>query len=238
VEDRAAIALSGSRVPHNLVLLDAQYRVRPNRVLHATLRRLRPLRWRVLKTPLLRSWLQPHAAPSSEQVIAALRARLPAASMVCAPAAIGSHPDHVVVRDAVLTLVQRGIPVRLYADLPYCLRKGWPSFISGGRAAHDGAIVRQWQQALSSIPELKGCTRAATIVALTKDERAAKRASAARYITQFGALNSGVSGLLDDAESFAYELYWEIAAPVGCGPVAPAEPATQLEALLANGPQP
>ena len=43
-------------------------------------------------------------------------------SAVYAPAGIGAHPDHVRVRDAAVALRP---DVRLYADLPYALQRGW-----------------------------------------------------------------------------------------------------------------
>ncbi|MBC7645012.1 MAG: hypothetical protein H7123_07785 [Thermoleophilia bacterium] len=211
--------------PRNLELLDPQCRVRSNGVVYAPLQRLQAVRWHSLQAPLLRSWLQPHPAPASDEVIDTLAAALPAASVVYAPAAIGGHPDHVIVRDAAILLVRHGVPVRLYADLPYCLRKGWPSFIKGGRVEHDAAIARQWDRALQTVPGLYGRARDATVVRLTRDECGAKHATAARYLRQFGALNSGVARLLDDPESFAYELYWEL--PATLSPIGAEDPAVQ-----------
>lgn len=55
------------------------------------------------------------------------------ATELWAPAGIGSHPDHVQVREAALELAggDRGLEVRLYADIPYVFRSGWPE---GGEA--------------------------------------------------------------------------------------------------------
>ena len=45
------------------------------------------------------------------------------------PAAIGGHDDHVQVRDAALQLCRGGGPVpKLYADLPYAVKYGWPGW--------------------------------------------------------------------------------------------------------------
>ena len=69
---------------------------------------------------------------SFEDLDAALVANTPAAAMVYAPAALGEpHPDHQLVRDYALALAARGLPVRLYADLPYCAVYGWPAWVTG-----------------------------------------------------------------------------------------------------------
>ena len=57
---------------------------------------------------------------------------VPAASRVYAPAALGTpHPDHVRVRDYATACAEAGIPVELYADLPYAVVYGWPHWVTG-----------------------------------------------------------------------------------------------------------
>src|SRR5258706_13033675 len=49
--------------------------------------------------------------------------------------AIGGHSDHAFVRDAGLRAADaaRHDEVMLYADFPYVIAYGWPSWVSGGR---------------------------------------------------------------------------------------------------------
>jgi LmbE family N-acetylglucosaminyl deacetylase len=42
-------------------------------------------------------------------------------SIILAPAAIGSHADHIAVRDAAVSFQQPNLPVFLYEDLPYAV---------------------------------------------------------------------------------------------------------------------
>ena len=67
-----------------------------------------------------------------DQFAEAIDVAVPAASLVYAPAGIGGHEDHVIVRDIALDLGRRsGMPVRLYAELPYAIRYGWPAWVTG-----------------------------------------------------------------------------------------------------------
>jgi LmbE family N-acetylglucosaminyl deacetylase len=56
------------------------------------------------------------------------------AAEVWLPAGIGQHPDHVAAREAGLRAVRAASPVAvvlLYADLPYTVEYGWPSWATG-----------------------------------------------------------------------------------------------------------
>src|SRR5258706_13242769 len=52
--------------------------------------------------------------------------------------AIGGHSDHAFVRDAGLRAADAAghDEVMLYADFPYVIAYGWPSWVSGGRALY------------------------------------------------------------------------------------------------------
>ena len=71
------------------------------------------------------------AAPELAQMDAAIAEHAPAASRVYVPAGIGNHPDHQLVRRYGRALNRAGLPVTLYADLPYCVLHGWPSWVDG-----------------------------------------------------------------------------------------------------------
>src|SRR5205823_13422651 len=55
-----------------------------------------------------------------------------ATARIYVPAAIGGHADHLLVRRYGHMLTRAGIPVTLYADLPYCVLHGWPPWVDGG----------------------------------------------------------------------------------------------------------
>ena len=61
------------------------------------------------------------------------------ASEIWIPAGVGGHPDHVAVRRAVLAALDAtgddGTAVYLYADLPYTIAHGWPTWVTGTDAA-------------------------------------------------------------------------------------------------------
>jgi hypothetical protein len=67
----------------------------------------------------------------SPPVLDALAGRLARGTVVYAPAALSTHVDHRLVRDAGLALRRRGFEVRLYADLPHALAFGWPAWVTG-----------------------------------------------------------------------------------------------------------
>jgi LmbE family N-acetylglucosaminyl deacetylase len=53
------------------------------------------------------------------------------ATEVWVPAGIGGHPDHIATREAVTSTVPAEAEVYIYADLPYSLLYGWPSWVNG-----------------------------------------------------------------------------------------------------------
>src|SRR5260221_8946861 len=57
------------------------------------------------------------------------------AGQVWLPSAIGGHRDHAFARDAGLRAAAAAGhgEVMLYADFPYVIAYGWPSWVSGGR---------------------------------------------------------------------------------------------------------
>jgi hypothetical protein len=69
---------------------------------------------------------------AEDRTAPALAAQVGAASLLDAPAALGTpDSDHELVRAYGLALARHGLPVRLYADLPYCALFGWPSWVTG-----------------------------------------------------------------------------------------------------------
>jgi hypothetical protein len=176
-EDGAALARAG-REPHNLALLDAQYRKPP------------PLRLRDLDT-----------------LITAVVLR---ASRVYATSGIGGHPDHLLARRYALALVAGGMPVTLYADLPYCLMHGWPDWVDGRTADPTRNVDPFWEQFLDGVPRMPPL-RDAHVRRL--DDRAAheKLEAMSTYATQWSALSFGGRDMLADPEIHRFEVFWELA---------------------------
>jgi LmbE family N-acetylglucosaminyl deacetylase len=89
--------------------------------------------------------IEPHA------LTAALAGAVADVHELWAPAGIGGHPDHVQVREAALAFREDGgPPVRIYAELPYAARWGWPEWVTG-RRARQGLDVEGWLNAF--LPE-------------------------------------------------------------------------------------
>lgn len=209
LEDQNALSVAG-RASIDLDMPEVQYRLRQSPLLHALLRRLRPVRFVLLRLPVLRQALYATSAPTPEQVADAIALAAPGATSLCAPAGIGGHADHVLVRQAGAVLASRGMNVRLYADMPYSVRYGWPGWIDApdGRRNKDRATA-YWARHLQPLGLADAIDRA-TVVRLTPDERARKAAAIRQYATQVDALSAGrMQGCLD-AEALTHEVYWQL----------------------------
>ena len=179
-EDRRALALAG-RKPVNLPLLDEQYR-RQSR----------------------------SSGVALAELDRALSAELAGASHVYAPAGIGAHRDHVLTRRYARLLLREGMPVSLYAELPYCTFHGWPSWVDGGEPAANRYVDAYWSSFLGAVPEMPAL-RSAEVVHLDARTADAKREAIGCYQTS---LNYGVRRLMEDPAFHAFEVRWELVAPV------------------------
>jgi LmbE family N-acetylglucosaminyl deacetylase len=130
----------------------------------------------------------------------ALARAVPVASLVYAPAALGEgHIDHRLVASYARALARAGIPVRLYADLPYAVRAGWPAWVrdSGTEAEDNGR---------------RGPVRELTPVqVVTLDPATAEQKLRAMqaYQTQFSSLDE--EGRLSDPATHRHEVFWSLA---------------------------
>jgi hypothetical protein len=154
------------------------------------------------------------AAPGADELLAAAAGHVDPGGIVYGPAAIGDHEDHRLVRALLAPLQSGGADVRLYADLPYCARYGWPGWVTGGPADGDEAEA-QWARALDGAEiDLAGLSPRA--VRLDRDAQEQKRRVLAAYRTQFAALTTGGSLHVADPGVLPFEVYWE---PSGGEPV-------------------
>jgi len=83
-----------------------------------------------------------------------LAGAVPAASRLYAPAGIGGHVDHVLARRCARHLLGRGVPVTLYAELPYCVAHGWPAWVRAEGPHGSGDVDAYWQAFLADVPEM------------------------------------------------------------------------------------
>jgi len=144
------------------------------------------------------------AALDSQLVAAVERA-----SRVYAPAAIGGHPDHRLARTYARLLLAAGMPVTLYAELPYCVMHGWPHWVDGREPLANRDVDVYWMTFLDGVPELGGL-RDGEVVRLDDAQAAAKLEAMRCYASQMPCLDFGGRGLLEDSEVFRYEVRWEL----------------------------
>lgn len=132
------------------------------------------------------------------------------ASALFAPAGIGGHPDHLAVRAAALGVAAKsGIPLHLYAELPYATRFGWPHWVTG--EPPDPALVpdERWGHALGDLPFGREQLDAHPL-RLPEDEAARKLRAMRAYATQFRALDGGPLGLLSQPSVLPFEVSWTV----------------------------
>src|SRR5436853_616757 len=134
-----------------------------------------------------------------DALLGALNEATPVASELWAPAGIGAHPDHIQVRQAALAIHREGgPPLRLYAELPYAARQGWPGWITGRRARHD-LDVDAWLRAY--LPE--GTPVPGEPHVLSRAEARRKLRALHDYRTQWPALDA--NGKISDRRIIRYE---------------------------------
>lgn len=131
-----------------------------------------------------------------------------AASRLLAPAALGTpHPDHLLVREYALAAVHAGLPVELYADVPYATAYGWPGWVTGDAADPRLDVDAYWRASRADLPDLLVRERA-RVVALAAPARRAKLAAMRAYRTQFPMLDRGPIGQLTNERVHGFEVFW------------------------------
>jgi LmbE family N-acetylglucosaminyl deacetylase len=178
VAEDARALALAGRTPVNVPLLDAEYRA-------------------------------PAGAPTLSDLDAGIAEAAPSSvSAVYAPAALGMNVDHRLARRYARALHGEGIPVHLYADLPYCVVHGWPYWVSDGDPDPHRDVDAFWDTFLVDVPEL-GNLRAASVVHLEPARAMEKLAAMRAYETQFSALDGG-AGILSNPAIHGFEVFWEL----------------------------
>lgn len=148
-------------------------------------------------------------APSLARMRVGVGSRMPRASCVYAPAGIGSHADHTLVRRLALDLVDDGVPVCLYAELPYAVRFGWPHWVTGTRPDPHRVVDAWWDAGLDGV-RVPNRRLEARVEVLERETVASKLRAIQLYRTQFPALSAGARSGLVDLEVLRYEVYWDV----------------------------
>jgi hypothetical protein len=139
----------------------------------------------------------------------ALSEAVPSASHVYVPAGIGAHPDHVLARRYGRLLLRSGMPVTLYAELPYCIFHGWPSWVDGSAPEPKRDVDAYWLSFLAGVPEMPAL-RSADVHRLNGSASSAKLEAIQCYETS---LNYSVKRLLSDPALHGFEVHWQLMSP-------------------------
>jgi LmbE family N-acetylglucosaminyl deacetylase len=130
------------------------------------------------------------------------------ATEVWAPAGIGGHPDHLATRKAVTAAVPAEAALYFYAELPYSLRYGWPSWVTG-QAEPQYLDLSFW---LAHELDTHGLARqklTPIVFPLDGDQKRHKEQAALCYRTQLPALKLSPVDAPRWQEFMAYELAWK-----------------------------
>jgi len=148
--------------------------------------------------------------PEPAELAAALAAHVPRAAALYAPAGIRRHRDHEIVRDLALRVGrQAGIPVLLYADLPYAVHYGWPAWVTDGEADDSLDPEVDWELALATA-DVDREHLVARAIRLDAETAEAKLRALACYRSQFSLLNRGPLGLIDHPRVLPFEVEWAV----------------------------
>jgi len=139
--------------------------------------------------------------PRLKAIDDALTETVPAASRLYAPAVLGTpHPDHVRLRAYASACAAAGMPVELYADLPYAVVYGWPHWVTGDARDPHLDVDAYWGEQPAGEPR---------VVRLDGAQAAAKLDAMRAYATQFPSLDRGPIGLLSNPKVHRFEVYWQ-----------------------------
>lgn len=156
---------------------------------------------------------QAESAPDVDRLADRIAEHLTSADEVWLPAAIGRNPDHVLARDAGLRAAAatgHG-DVVLYADFPYVITYGWPSWVSG-QPADPYLNSEIWLAEQLAGAGLDAPVRSAEVIKLNSAQRATKAEIIATYRTQASVLGLTAAALARDPAKLDFELCWRLTA--------------------------
>jgi LmbE family N-acetylglucosaminyl deacetylase len=142
-----------------------------------------------------------------------IRKVLPDDVHLLAPAGIGGHSDHELVRDAALALGEQGRDLALYTDLPYATEFGWPAWMTGAAADPFRDVDAFWARFVPDGYEPRP-------VELDEELQSAKVKAMRVYRSQFAALEGDSLQRLTHPDLVRFELVWTRADGSYTGPTA------------------
>jgi len=143
---------------------------------------------------------------TEELIVATLRTLIDRDAIVYAPAALGDHGDHDLVRSAARRLAATGQSVRLYADHPHAVRRGWPAWIDGTDTRAGQDVIEHWDRRLGEVGLDR--TRPETYH-LDDAEQEEKLRAVSAYRTQIPALARSF-GEIEGFPTFPHEFVWTL----------------------------
>jgi LmbE family N-acetylglucosaminyl deacetylase len=193
-EDRAALAIAGAR-RRDVGLLDHLYSTAGA-----------PPRPRALVRRLLRGDAAPAERQRWREVAEAIFAHVDPRAHLYAPAGLGGHPDHGLVREVGCELLRAGARVSFYADQPYCYVYGWPHWVTGGKPDPYVDLERDWWRYLETASVSFGELH--TEVVRLGDAHEQKVRALRHYRTQFSVLEGGANRRISNPELTGWEVFW------------------------------
>jgi LmbE family N-acetylglucosaminyl deacetylase len=133
-----------------------------------------------------------------------IREALPPGSVVLTPAGIGEHVDHIAARDAALELAG-DFEISLYADLPYCVRYGWPGWVTGDDPDPYLDVEMTWAPGLKAL----GDGWRTEAIRLSDAEQEGKLRAMRLYASQYPGLTGGAAvDWLSHPAILPFEVRW------------------------------
>src|SRR3984957_3318719 len=149
------------------------------------------------------------AEPDVDRISQAMLPFFAGADEVWLPSAIGGHGDHAIARDAGLRAAATAghDSVVLYADFPYVIIYGWPSWVSGEQA--DPYLdAASWLTDAIGAAGLETAALVSEVIALTEQQRQLKAEVAGAYRSRAPVLRLAPADLAREPAKLGYELYW------------------------------
>jgi LmbE family N-acetylglucosaminyl deacetylase len=147
-------------------------------------------------------------APSVAAIARALAEQVTNVSRVVAPAGIGGHPDHHIVRRVALRWAKAGVPASFFADMPYAVTYGWPGWVDGSTPSPFVDVDEFWRGFVDR--ELALEEERATVVQLDDAAIDAKLRAMRAYTSQYPWLSGGSRDWLADPRILRYEVLWTL----------------------------
>ncbi|WP_087873267.1 PIG-L family deacetylase [Arthrobacter globiformis] len=141
-----------------------------------------------------------------DAVDAAVGGHIGTHTTVYAPCGVGAHPDHQEIARYGVDLARRGHRVRLYADSPYYLRHGLPSWFT---PLHDPEADKAIKTAFGDLG-IDEQRLPRHEVRLSKEATAAKMTAMRAYLTEFEAIDDDFGGVASTADLMRHETYWTV----------------------------